>query len=85
MGAMSPHAFSILGSWPPADHPLLPESHQPDPTRSHHHCQAFPGFPWNTLLLFLLGKHCLLCPALHSFPDWTCPEDKAKQVLGSFG
>lgn len=31
MGAMSPSAFSILGIWPPADHPLHPESHQPDP------------------------------------------------------
>lgn len=68
-GAMSPSAFSILGIWPPANHPLLLDSHQSDPARSHLHWEVFPGFPWHTLLLSLLGKHCLPHPSLHSFAD----------------
>lgn len=77
-----PNASSTLGARPPANHPLLPENHQSDPARSHHHWEVFPGSPWHTLLLLLLGEHCFLCSSLHSFPDWTRPEHKAEPAKG---
>lgn len=59
-GCRVPRCFSILGTWLPANRALLLESRQPDPVRSHHHWEAFLVPHWHTLLIFFLGRNCLL-------------------------
>lgn len=60
MGAMSPSAFPR-------------ESHHSDPVKSRHHWEVLWVSHWHTFLIFLLGKHSLLCPSVCSFLVWKCP------------
>lgn len=55
MGAVSPNTFPS-SAWPPANHPLLLTSRQPDPARGHHHWEAFLGFPLAHPPYFLSGE-----------------------------
>lgn len=60
MGAMSPSAFPR-------------ESHHSDTVKSRHHWEVLWVSHWHTFLIFLLGKHSLLCPSVCSFLVWKCP------------
>lgn len=44
-----------LGTWTPASHPSLLESHRQDPVRSHHHWEVLLGFPLAQSPYFLSG------------------------------
>lgn len=70
-GAIFPRAFSILGIWLP-NYSLLLDNIR----RSSQASRTHP-------LLCLLGKHCLLCPSLPSFPDRKCSEDRHLEREGS--
>lgn len=76
-----PKGVSILGIWPPANHPSLLESHQSDPVRSHHHWEVLLGFPLEHSPYVLSGEALSPMTFLHSFLVWKCPGHRLSRHL----